>query len=58
LFRLRYQWYQIQRGEPLDNRVPIAWLSPQERRALTEALQVVARIQRSVVFMFQTAWFG
>jgi len=58
LFRLRYQWYQIKRGEPLDNRVPIAWLSPQERRALTEALQVVARIQRSVVFMFQTAWFG
>ncbi len=58
LLRLRYQCYQLQRGELPDNRVPIAWLSPQERRTLKEALRVVARIQRSVVFMYQTAWFG
>jgi len=56
--RLRYQCDRCQRSEPADNRVPIAWLGPQDRRALKEALRVVARIQRSVVFMYQTAWFG
>jgi CBS domain-containing protein len=58
LLRRRHQYDLIRRGEPPANDMPIGRLSPQERRALRDALRVVARIQRSVVFSFQTAWFG
>jgi CBS domain-containing protein len=58
LLRLRHQYDLIGRGEPPSNDVPVGQLSSQERRALRDALRVVARIQRSVVFSFQTAWFG
>jgi CBS domain-containing protein len=58
MLRTRHQYDLIRRGEPPANDMPIGRLSPQERRALRDALRVVARIQRSVVFSFQTAWFG
>jgi CBS domain-containing protein len=58
LLRTRHQYDLIQRREPPTNDLPIGRLSLHERRALRDALRVVARIQRSVVFSFQTAWFG
>jgi CBS domain-containing protein len=58
LLRLRYQYDLRRRGEPPTNDVLIQQLSLQERHDLKDALRVVARIQRSVVFSFQTAWFG
>jgi CBS domain-containing protein len=58
LLRTRHQYDLIRRGEAPSNHVPVGQLSPQEQRALKGALRDVARIQRSVVFSFQTAWFG
>lgn len=54
LLRLRHQYQQLQRGEPSDNAIHYAQLSPLEQRELKEALHAIARMQRSVAFAFQT----
>lgn len=58
LLRLRHQYRQLERGERPTNHVPVAWLNPQDRRDLKDALHVVAHMQQSVAIVFQTAWFG
>lgn len=58
LFRLRYQYQQVQRGGKPTNQVPVSWLKAMERRELKEALWAVARIQRSTELLFQTDLFA
>ncbi|MFP4437044.1 MAG: DUF294 nucleotidyltransferase-like domain-containing protein [Chloroflexaceae bacterium] len=54
LLRLRHQYQQIQRDVPPDNHLLYSQLSPLEQRELKEALHAIARMQRSVAFLFQT----
>lgn len=55
LFRLRHQYEQHQRGEPMTNQISISGLNRIEQHALKEAIMVIASNQRGVQFSFHTA---
>ncbi|MFN8498894.1 MAG: DUF294 nucleotidyltransferase-like domain-containing protein [Anaerolineae bacterium] len=54
LQRLRHQVAQIARGEPPNNVISIAELTPLERRQIKDALRVVETVQHSVALKFRT----
>ena len=52
--RLRHQIEQVGRGEPVDNRVRVGDLSPDERRALRDAIRTVRVMQEITAHRYQT----
>src|SRR5690625_1655760 len=56
--RTRHQVHRHEEGEPLDNRVPPASLSPFERRHLKNAFAVVRRTQSTLPYVYRTEVVG
>ncbi len=54
LFRLRYQYALLRRGEQPSNQMPMSAITDLERRELKEAFAAIGRVQRGVEFAFQT----
>lgn len=52
--RLRHQVEQVQRGEPVDNRVRVGDLSSADRRAVREAIRTVRVMQEITAHRYQT----
>ena len=52
--RLRHQVRQLAAGEPVDNYVQPATLSPFERRHLKEAFSIIRSLQKAVAHRYRT----
>jgi CBS domain-containing protein len=53
--RLRHQVDQVLRGEPADNRVPLAMLTPEQRQRLRATLRLVRDLQDVTAMRFPTS---